>query len=276
MAPEQQEKLIMLKANETINNKLHRTGRIWTLCALIIMAMIPILFGIVLHATPDWGLFFACMALLIYYLPIQVAEVVTYSYMLGINGTYLAFITGNLSNLKIPCVINAVNIVGTEVGTEEHELACTISIAVSSIVTVVIIAIGVIALAVSPLAEILASPGAAFLKPAFGTVAFALFGALGGKYLIKNFKVAIVPFLVMTAAAIGLLYFDKVKIANPAIFMFIGIILCCLISLGAQMKKKKKAQQLQQNAANMIGEETENAFNDSISSLENDDNHGTK
>ena len=166
-------------ASQMINRNLHRQGQIWTAIALIVMCMVPVGMSIIYKTTLNWKLFFTCVGLLIYYLPIGVGEVFTYSYMLGVNGTYLAFVTGNLSNLKIPCVVNAVNIVGTKVGTEEHEIACTISIAVSSIVTVVVIFIGVIALAFSGLGTLLSSPPAAFLTPAFGTVAFALFGALG-------------------------------------------------------------------------------------------------
>ena len=231
-------------ASQMINRNLHRQGQIWTAIALIVMCMVPVGMSIIYKTTLNWKLFFTCVGLLIYYLPIGVGEVFTYSYMLGVNGTYLAFVTGNLSNLKIPCVVNAVNIVGTKVGTEEHEIACTISIAVSSIVTTVVILIGVIALAVSGLGDILNSPQAAFLTPAFGTVAFALFGALGGKYLVKYPKVAIFPFMIMVALTIGLNLLGKGGMAQPSTFIFVGVVLCFISALLWQKRDaKKKAKQ---------------------------------
>ena len=231
-------------ASQMINRNLHRQGQIWTAIALIVMCMVPVGMSIIYKTTLNWKLFFTCVGLLIYYLPIGVGEVFTYSYMLGVNGTYLAFVTGNLSNLKIPCVVNAVNIVGTKVGTEEHEIACTISIAVSSIVTVVVILIGVIALAFSGLGTLLSSPQAAFLTPAFGTVAFALFGALGGKYLVKYPKVAIFPFMIMVALTIGLNLLGKGGMAQPSTFIFVGVVLCFISALLWQKRDaKKKAKQ---------------------------------
>lgn len=231
-------------ASQMINRNLHRQGQIWTAIALIVMCMVPVGMSIIYKTTLNWKLFFTCVGLLIYYLPIGVGEVFTYSYMLGVNGTYLAFVTGNLSNLKIPCVVNAVNIVGTKVGTEEHEITCTISIAVSSIVTVVVILIGVIALAFSGLGTLLSSPQAAFLTPAFGTVAFALFGALGGKYLVKYPKVAIFPFIIMVALTIGLNLLGKGGMAQPATFIFVGVVLCFISAvLWQKHDAKKKAKQ---------------------------------
>jgi len=59
--------------------------------------------------------------------------------MLGSGGSYLGFVTGNLTNLKVPCALNAMEIAGVKPGTEEGELISTIAIAVSSIVTTLII-----------------------------------------------------------------------------------------------------------------------------------------
>lgn len=255
------------KASKDFNSKLHTTGQIWTAVALVFMAMIPISFGLILGTGPDWGLFFSCMALLIYYLPVGVAEVLTYTYMLGTNGTYLAFITGNLSNLKIPCVINAVNIVGTKVGTEEHEIACTISVAISALVTTLVIGIGVIFLAFSGLQQLLESPQTQFLQPAFGTVAFALFGALGGKYIVKNPKIALLPFIFMVALSVGLTLSGLSSIVQPSYFIFVGVIFCLINAIILDKKKKKKAQEAELAQLKTIGEETVASFDEASNNL---------
>lgn len=260
------------KASKDFNSKLHTTGQIWTAAAIVIMAMVPISFGLILGTGPDWGLFFSCMALLIYYLPVGVAEVLTYTYMLGTNGTYLAFVTGNLSNLKIPCVINAVNIVGTKVGTEEHEIACTISVAISALVTTLVIGIGVLFLAFSGLQQMIESPQAQFLKPAFATVAFALFGALGGKYLVKNPKIAIIPFVIMMAASVGLTLGGLDSIVQPSYFIFVGVILCLVTAIMLEKNKKKKALAAEENQVKQVGNETTSSFDEAAEDLKDKDN----
>ena len=113
--------------------------------------------------------------------------------MLGAGGSYLAFITGNLINMKIPCAINARDIVGAKSGTPENEIISTLSIATSSLVTILILAAGVLLL--TPLQPILQSP---VLQPAFDCVVPALFGAMACKYYRGNLRVALPPLIVMT------------------------------------------------------------------------------
>ena len=114
--------------------------------------------------------------------------------MLGAGGTYLSFVTGNITNLKLPCAVDAMERAGTKPGTEEAEVISTISIAVSSIVTTVIIILGVIFIV--PLQPILENP---VLKPAFEMILPALFGGLGVVFISKNVKLAIPPIILMLA-----------------------------------------------------------------------------
>ena len=113
--------------------------------------------------------------------------------MLGAGGGYLAFITGNLINMKIPCAVNARDLAGVRTGTPENEIVSTLSIATSSLVTIVILALGVLALV--PLQPVLQSPA---LQPAFANVVPALFGAMAYQYYRKNLVVAIAPLVVMS------------------------------------------------------------------------------
>ena len=163
--------------NSTIvdfNVKLHRIGRIWTSIGILLIISVPIIIGIYYNAEPDWSALIsgAVISVALINVLAGIFEPIIYAPMLGTNGEYLAFITGNLSNLKIPCVVKAQEIAGTKIGTEENELVSTISIAVSSLVTILIIAIIVIPLAVSPLVETIEKN--AFIKPAFGCVVYAL------------------------------------------------------------------------------------------------------
>ena len=113
--------------------------------------------------------------------------------LLGAGGSYLAFITGNLINMKIPCAINAKDMVGAKSGTKENEIISTLSIATSSLVTIVVLAAGVALL--TPLRPVLQSPR---LAPAFANVVPALFGAMGYRYYRKNIRLAAVPLVIMS------------------------------------------------------------------------------
>ena len=154
----------------------------------------PFAMGLVLGAMPDMGAFwkgFAQVAAV--YIPSCVVEFLIYTPMLGSGGSYLAFITGNLINMKIPCALNARDIVGTEAGTTENEIVSTLSIAASSLVTTLVIALGV--LLMIPLRPVLESPA---LQPAFNNVVPALFGAMAYKYFRRGLKLVAIPLVVMT------------------------------------------------------------------------------
>ena len=91
-------------------------------------------------------------------------------------GTYLSFVTGNITNLKAPAALNALELAEADVKTEEGEVVATVAIAVSSIVTTLIIVLGVVL--ITPLTPILNSPA---LAPAFDQILPALFGGLNIK-----------------------------------------------------------------------------------------------
>lgn len=177
------------KTERSFDDTMHIYGRVWTSIALGLMLLVPVAVALYFGATPPLGnLLAAILNVTIIYLPVGIVEVITYAPMLGTGASYLAFVTGNLSNLKIPCAMNAREIVGTEFGTKENEIVSTLSVAVSSLVTCLVLALGV--LLIVPLAPLLSAPA---LQPAFNTILPALFGALGFTYFTKSPKIAIVP-----------------------------------------------------------------------------------
>ena len=178
---------------EEFNNGLHRLGRFLMISTMLILGGVPFVIGMLYDTSPDAAGFWAGFAkVAIVYIPVSLVEFLIYTPILGAGGCYISFVTGNVTNMKIPVAMNAKEIAGTEVGTPEHEIISTISTATSAIVTTLVIVVGVILLA--PLQPILQSE---VLLPAFNNVVPALFGALGLKYFIKSPKIAVVPVLFM-------------------------------------------------------------------------------
>lgn len=179
---------------EEFNNGLHRIGRITCIAVILLLVAVPFVIGAINGVSPDLGGTLSGFAKVgIIYIPVAVVEFLVYAPMLGVGGSYLSFITGNVTNMKIPCAMNARDIAGTKPGTPEHEIVSTISVATSAIVTTLVIVAGVILLV--PLQPILQSE---VLLPAFNNVVPALFGALGLKYFLKSPKIAMIPLVLMS------------------------------------------------------------------------------
>ena len=172
----------------------HVLGRIFSIIVLVLLLGAPFLMGSILGALPNLSAAGkAFLSIGIVYLISCIAEYIIYVPMLGAGGSYLAFITGNLINMKIPCAMTARDIVGAKSGTTENEIISTLSIATSSLVTIGVLAVGVMLLI--PLQPFLQSPA---LQPAFDCVVPALFGAMAYKYYRGNMKIAAAPLIVMS------------------------------------------------------------------------------
>ncbi len=182
-----------MKKKLSYMDSIHRDGRIWNLSMMLMLFMYPIAVGVIYNALPDWrGFALGLVATAPMYWAVAVVEVLTYVPMLGAGGSYLSFVTGNISNLKLPVALNALEQAGVKASSEEGEIISTIAIAVSSIVTTLIIVLGVIL--ITPLTPVLNAP---VLAPAFAQILPALFGGLGVVFISKNWKIAIAPVTLM-------------------------------------------------------------------------------
>ena len=124
-------------------DSVHRSGTIWNISVMILLLAFPLTVAALFGAAPDWGaLVVGLIATAPMYWAVGVIETITFVPMLGAGGSYLSFVTGNISNLKLPCAINALEQNNVSANSEEGEVISTIAIATSSIVTTVIIIIG--------------------------------------------------------------------------------------------------------------------------------------
>jgi hypothetical protein len=182
-----------MKKERSYRDSVHFSGRIWMFCALIMLLSVPASICVYYDAWPAiGGVLKGFLSVAPIFWTVGVIEVFTYVPMLGTGGSYLGFITGNLSNLKVPCALNALERADLHAGTDEGEVVSTIAIATSAIVTTVIIALGVLLLAqIEPFLE------SEVMQPAFDNILPALFGGLAVVYVSKNWKLAMAPLLFM-------------------------------------------------------------------------------
>ena len=212
-----------MKKNRTYLESVHSDGRIWGIVVGTVLLLFPLLLSVIFQTLPNWevlakGLFATAPM----YWAVGIVEIFTYVPMLGAGGTYLSFVTGNISNLKLPCAIDAMERADVKASSEEGEIISTISIAVSSIVTTFIIILGVIL--IIPLTPILE---AEVLKPAFAQLLPALFGGLVVVFVSKNLRLSIAPIILMLALFI---FVPALNTSTVGIMVPVGVIFTIIVA----------------------------------------------
>ena len=211
-----------MKKNLSYIDSVHRDGRIWNLFVMVILMLYPVAVALIFNAGIEWrGLIQGLIATVPMFWSVGVIETFTYVPMLGAGGSYLAFVTGNITNLKVPAALNALELAQANIKTEEGEIVSTIAIATSSIVTTLIIVLGVIL--ITPLTPVLNSP---VLAPAFDQMLPALFGGLGIVFIARNWKIAIAPILLMLILFIAIPALGSVV----SIMVPVGVVFTLIVS----------------------------------------------
>lgn len=178
---------------KSFEDMTHVYGRVWIISALIMIFSYPIIACIYYKAWPGWmPVLKGLLGVAPIFWTVGLIEVLTFVPMLGTASSYLAFVTGNLTNLKVPAALTAMENAKVKPGSDEGEVFSTIAVATSSIVTTLVIALGVALLV--PLTPILDNPA---VKPAFDNILPSLFGGLAVVYVSKNWKISIAPLVFM-------------------------------------------------------------------------------
>ena len=212
-----------MKKKLSYMDSVHRAGRIWNISVMVMLFLFPTGVGLLYKAAPDWhGFLMGILATAPMYWAVAVIETFTYVPMLGAGGSYLSFVTGNISNLKLPVALNALEQADVKVNSEEGEIVSTIAIAVSSIVTTLIIILGVIL--ITPLTPVLNAP---VLAPAFAQILPALFGGLGVVFISKNWKIAIAP---VTLMLILFIFVPALNAGTVGIMVPVGVLFTLAVS----------------------------------------------
>ena len=115
-----------------------------------------------------------------------IVEPVSYFTVLGIAGSYMSFLSGNIGNLRVPCSAIAQDAAGVEKGTPAGSIISTIGVAVSILVNVIVLSIGVL------LGATILSMLPARVYGSLGFLLPAIFGAILGQQVVKNPKIGMI------------------------------------------------------------------------------------
>lgn len=207
------------QTREQYNLEMHNWGRIFTWISLALILLVPVVYCISAKTAPSWKALVSCIPFLLGYVAIGLIEAISYAPLLGTGGQYMSFITGNISNLKLPCALNSQTIAKVKQGTEEQEIVTTISIAVSSITTTVIILIGLIPLI------IFQEKIVTVLNPISPYVIPSIFGGLTVALAAKYYKIAAIPFIACIIICVAGNFIGLGKTLNQSTMVMVGMVI---------------------------------------------------
>jgi hypothetical protein len=213
---------------EVFYRRSHFWGRL-TLLVIIIMSLIPPLYiSFVLDAHPGWGVIATGLVGYASFIGIMwVLEPITYYPTLGVAGTYLAFLTGNIANMCLPCSSAAQKSVNAEPGSQKAEVAGVFGIAVASLTNIILLVIMIIG------GTYLISMFPPFVEGMFGFVLPSIFGAVLGQFAYRTPKYGVIALIIGMAV-----------LFSP-IFSLIKIALCVALTIAVVLFMEKKKGNLE-------------------------------
>lgn len=205
------------KPKDNLEGSIHRVGRITLFAGFIVSLLPPLLLWLVYGIVPPVKkLLNGIISISSVMLPVSIVEVMTFTPILGAGAIYMSYLTGNVSNMKIPSAAVAIEAVGVKPSTKEGDIIANLAIAASVLTGVIILCLGV--LLIIPISPWLNSP---VVKPAFDQILPAMFGAIGAYYFLKEWKLAVAPLLMAI----------MINVATGGISSSITIPLCVLVSI---------------------------------------------
>ena len=184
--------------------KVHRMGMWMTVAAMIVFFGVPFVACMYFDIMPTMKeVFLVAGGICMIFIPLSFAEIIAETPVMG-SSSYIASITGNITNIKLPACLNAIKVADVKSGSSEADAISGVAVCVTSLVTMGMIAIAV--LLMTPLKPLLTSPviatAANYVLPAlFGCIILGSFGEhVGGGVVIHGrIKTMIIPILLAAA-----------------------------------------------------------------------------
>lgn len=214
---------------ELFHAKSHFWGRLTLWSVILITLSVPLYLSFVMGFHPGWNVILSgFLAYASIVAIVWVIEPISYYPVLGVSGTYLAFLTGNIGNMCLPCASIAQSVVGAEPGTKKGELTATLAMATASIVNTTMLLLVIVggSYLISLMPESIVS--------SFRFVLPAIFGGVIARFAIER------PLWGVIGIAFGLFVnLGPVPRAFQTFLCILGTIVVCMLL--ERMKNKKKA-----------------------------------
>lgn len=214
---------------------VHNWGSLTSLFLFVLMMGFPLLISMRYGLWPSFGSMmpgFITVSLMM--APWWPAETIGYMPIMGPGALYMSYITGNVTNLRMPVTVSVMNNLGLEPGSSECHTVAIIACGASIIMSTVAVLLGL--LFFKPLTPVLNSP---VLAPGFNKVIPALLGGLNAQTVLKNVK-SFLLFLLSLAINV-LLNRVLFKTWNVAYIMLISMAIVVTVAFFDYKNGKKKA-----------------------------------
>jgi len=205
--------------------RAHLVGISTLLIAVLLCLLPPLYLSFVLGYFPGWDKVLAGFLMIAsssgaYW----IVEPISYFPTLGVSGTYMSFLAGNIANQRLPAAAAAQNAIGAKPGTKKAEMAGVLGITSSIIVNIITLTIIVIA----GVALMSVFPPA--VQASFKYVLPGVFGAMFGQFAMTGWIYALfalpvglllsflpipawlrIPITVFWSVFIGITYYERTK-----------------------------------------------------------------
>lgn len=203
-------------------------GRI-TLLVAFALSFIPALYLKVVHGVmppipiilKDFGLIASIVVVS------WIVEPIAYFPILGITGTYMAWLSGNISNLRVPVSAMSQEAAGVKEGTPEGDIVSTLGMGISVIINLVVLVIGVF-FGVKLIGNL-----PPLITTAFEYILPAVFGAVLASFSLRGPKLAAFAFTV--ALVFSLLRLPMWIVLPSSVF---GTIVLGVVMFNRESKRK--------------------------------------
>lgn len=198
---------------------IHRVGR-WTNLVAALLMFLPSIWLYLQYGffPPMDHIVYGMTLALIYAVPFWIIEPIAYYPTLGNAATYMSFLAGNISNMRLPCAAVAQEVLGVEEGSNKGELVATVGISISIWLSIIAVFIAALATGwiIQTFPEWWQTAFKSYLLPAVFGAVFGQFALRGWKYAPAALILAVgmlllkwPPYVVIPVTVIGTIVFGR-------------------------------------------------------------------
>ena len=220
--------------------KMHRIGKIFGALAVVASFFPALVLGLVYGLWPDWAaLGAAALTAISSFGILWFVEPISYYPVIGPMGTYMAFVSGNISNMRIPCASMAQVSAGVEPGTDKGSIVASIGMGVSIVINTLVLSVGVIAgqAILSALPAAVNTALSSYLLPALFGALIVQFGMKSKKHTVLMLIVGCLMYIAVGKSPLPVNIFSWLSGASN----YLPTLVCVFVSIGIMLLGSKKA-----------------------------------